>query len=100
MCIRDSLPVVHVDGDEQHGRAAAFPGAHAADFQLQDVYKRQLQAVAACTPGGASVSFMDLSIEAEAFGANIRFSEDEVPTVVAVSYTHLAGNPQCPLIRK
>lgn len=30
----------------------------------------------------ASVSMMDLSVEAEAFGAQIRVSEDEVPTVI------------------
>ena len=30
----------------------------------------------------ASVSLMDLSVEAECFGATVRFSEDEVPTVV------------------
>ena len=30
----------------------------------------------------ASLSLMDLSVEAEAFGAPIRFSDDEVPTVV------------------
>lgn len=30
----------------------------------------------------AIMGFMDLSVEAEAFGANIRFSEDEVPTVI------------------
>lgn len=30
----------------------------------------------------AIMGFMDLSVEAEAFGANIRFSEDEVPIVV------------------
>ena len=30
----------------------------------------------------ASVSMMDLSVEAEAFGSEIRFSDDEVPTVV------------------
>ena len=31
---------------------------------------------------GASVSFMDLSVEAEAFGSQIVVSDDEVPTVV------------------
>lgn len=31
---------------------------------------------------GASVSLMDLSVEAEAFGSTIRFSDDEVPTVI------------------
>ncbi len=30
----------------------------------------------------ASVSLMDLSVEAEAFGSKIRFSDDEVPTVI------------------
>ena len=59
----------------------------------------------------ASVSMMDLSVEAEAFGCTIRFSDDEVPTVTGqlistreeaealgvpavgtapVSYTHLS----------
>ena len=31
---------------------------------------------------GASVSLMDLSLEAEAFGSTIRVSDDEVPTVI------------------
>ena len=35
----------------------------------------------------ASVSMMDLSVEAEAFGANVRFSDDEVPTVVGALVT-------------
>ncbi|MBQ7045890.1 MAG: uroporphyrinogen decarboxylase family protein [Clostridia bacterium] len=35
----------------------------------------------------ASVSMMDLSVEAEAFGANIHFSDDEVPTVVGALIT-------------
>ncbi len=30
----------------------------------------------------ASVSLMDLSVEAEAFGSTVRFSDDEVPTVI------------------
>lgn len=30
---------------------------------------------------GASLNMMDLSVEAEAFGAEIRFAEDEIPTV-------------------
>ena len=30
----------------------------------------------------AAVSFMDLSVEAEAFGSQIRFTDDEIPTVV------------------
>ena len=35
----------------------------------------------------ASVSMMDLSVEAEAFGATVHFSEDEVPTVVGALVT-------------
>ena len=30
----------------------------------------------------ASVSMMDLSVEAEAFGSTVRFSDDEIPTVI------------------
>lgn len=42
-----------------------------------------MKAVADRTPNAAaSVSLMDLSVEAECFGAPIRVSDDEVPTVV------------------
>ena len=37
--------------------------------------------IAQKTNAAASVSLMDLSVEAECFGAEVRFSEDEVPTV-------------------
>ena len=37
--------------------------------------------VAGRVPAAASVSLMDLSVEAECFGASVRFSDDEVPTV-------------------
>ena len=47
-----------------------------------DLQARGMKAVADRTPNaGASVSLMDLSLEAECFGAPIRFSDDEVPTV-------------------
>lgn len=38
--------------------------------------------VAKSTDSAAAVSFMDLSVEAECFGANVRFSDTEVPTVI------------------
>lgn len=41
---------------------------------------RGMKAVADRADTAASVSLMDLSVEAEAFGAPIRFSDDEVPT--------------------
>lgn len=48
-----------------------------------DVQARGMKAVADNTPkAAASVSLMDLSVEAECFGAKIRISEDEVPTVI------------------
>ena len=40
-----------------------------------------MRLVAARTDAAASVSMMDLSVEAEAFGSAIRVSKDEVPTV-------------------
>lgn len=46
-----------------------------------ELQARGMQAVANEIDSPASVSFMDLSVEAEAFGAVVRFSDDEVPTV-------------------
>lgn len=43
---------------------------------------RGMKLVTEHTDSAASVSLMDLSVEAECFGAEIRVSEDEVPTVV------------------
>lgn len=43
---------------------------------------RGMKLVADRVPSAASVSLMDLSVEAEAFGSRIRVSADEVPTVV------------------
>lgn len=41
-----------------------------------------MEYVATRTDAAAAVSMMDLSVEAECFGSEIRFVEDEVPTVV------------------
>ncbi len=46
-----------------------------------DLQARGMKAVADRTNAGAAVSLMNLSLEAECFGAPIRFSDDEVPTV-------------------
>lgn len=45
-------------------------------------YAEGMKAIADRTDALASVSFMDLSLEAEAFGAEIKFVEGEVPTVI------------------
>lgn len=47
-----------------------------------DLQAEAMKIVAESTPdAAASVSMMDLSLEAEAFGSTIRVSDDEVPTV-------------------
>ena len=47
-----------------------------------DVQARGMYEIARRCPTTAAVSMMDLSVEAECFGAQIRVSDDEVPTVV------------------
>lgn len=47
-----------------------------------DLQAKGMKLVADRVPSGASVSLMDLSVEAEAFGSTIHISDDEVPTVV------------------
>ncbi len=42
-----------------------------------------MEAVARQWPTGATTMLMDLSVEAEAFGAEVRFEENEVPSVVS-----------------
>ena len=42
---------------------------------------RGMKAVAENTPAASSVSFMDLSVEAECFGATVTVTDDEVPTI-------------------
>lgn len=49
-----------------------------SDSELQ---AKGMKAVADHTDAAASVSFMDLSVEAECFGAKVVVSDDEVPTV-------------------
>ena len=47
-----------------------------------DLQAEGMKAVADRTDAYASVSMMDLSVEAEAFGSTIRFFDDEVPSVI------------------
>lgn len=54
-----------------------------------ELQARGMELVAARTDAAASVSLMDLSLEAECFGAKIRFFDDEVPTVVGSLVTTL-----------
>lgn len=55
-----------------------------SDSELQ---AKGMKLVADRTDSLASVSMMDLSVEAEAFGAQVIFSDDEVPTVTGALVT-------------
>lgn len=50
-----------------------------SDYQAEAMVR-----VAERVDSAASVSFMDLSVEAEAFGSQIRVTDDEVPTVLGL----------------
>ena len=50
---------------------------HDSDLQARGIIE-----IAKRCNAGAAVSFMDLSVEAEAFGSTIHVSDDEVPTVI------------------
>ena len=58
-----------------HARPAATLAKTAAPF------KSSIILVADRFDTGGAFSLMDLSVEAEAFGAPVHYSEDEVPTV-------------------
>lgn len=66
----------------------SFPSAQLLHVTVHELtHNAQLQAegivkVAQRTDAAAAVSMMDLSVEAEAFGCQIKASEDEVPTVI------------------
>jgi uroporphyrinogen decarboxylase len=47
-----------------------------------DLQAKGMKLIADRVDSAAAVSLMDLSIEAECFGSTIRFSDDEVPTVI------------------
>ena len=47
-----------------------------------DKQAKGMKLVADRIPSAAAVSMMDLSVEAEAFGATAHFSDDEVPTII------------------
>ena len=66
----------------------SFPAAQKLGVSVETLVKSaELQAqameiVAHETSSIAAVSLMDLSVEAEAFGAKVRFAQDEVPAII------------------
>ncbi len=68
----------------------AFPAVRLMNMGVDQVLSSaELQAEAVClaagrTPSAAAITFMDLSVEAEAFGAAVKMSESEVPSVEGI----------------
>lgn len=66
----------------------SFPAAQKMGVTVETLVKsadsqaEAMEIVARDTATIASVSLMDLSVEAEAFGAQVRFTQDEVPAIV------------------
>lgn len=66
----------------------SFPSVQLMGISVRDLISssdsqaRGMKLIADRVDAAASVSLMDLSLEAEAFGSTIRVSDDEVPTVV------------------
>lgn len=66
----------------------SFPCVQLQNVSVRDLVQNSalqaagMKVVADRVDSAATVSMMDLSVEAEAFGAQIIFSDDEVPTVV------------------
>lgn len=66
----------------------SFPAIQLMGISVKDlisdssVQAEGMKKIADRVDAAASVSLMDLSVEAECFGSQVRFSDDEVPTVV------------------
>ncbi len=66
----------------------SFPGVSLTGITVRELVQNSelqasvMKAVADRIPSGASVSMMDLSVEAEAFGSKVRMSDEEVPAIV------------------
>lgn len=74
---RLAMPIMTQPGISSIGRTV-----HEAVTQAA-IHAEAVRSVAASYPTAASTMIMDLSVEAEAFGSTIRFSDHEVPTVTA-----------------
>jgi len=71
-----------------------YPGLALINKNIMDVItdgQNQFECIKALAekyPSAAAVTIMDLSVEAEAFGSTIKFSEDEVPAVTNAIVTN------------
>ncbi len=83
------LLVKAAEADKKQGLPIlSFPAAQKLGVTVEELVKdaelqaKAIETVAKETDTIAAISLMDLSVEAEAFGANIRFAPDEIPAVV------------------
>ena len=66
----------------------SFPAIQMMDISVKQLISNAtlqacgMQTIARLCNTAAAVSLMDLSVEAQCFGATVRFSDDEVPTVI------------------
>lgn len=76
-----------IDSKEKTVPILSFPSTQLLGITVNelisssDMQIKGMNAIAERCNIGASVNMMDLSVEAEAFGAKIRFSDDDIPTV-------------------
>ena len=88
MSVRELLWNAAAVGGKKALPILSFPAAQKLGVTVETLVKSaELQAkameIVACeTMTIAAVSLMDLSVEAEAFGAAVRFTEDEVPAII------------------
>lgn len=74
--LRSALPIMTHPGIELIGRSVLDAVTDG------EIHARAVLALAERYPSLASSVIMDLTVEAEAFGAEVRFSEHEVPSIV------------------
>ena len=88
MNIRNLLWDAAKIGNKKAMPILSFPAAQKMGVSVEalvkssDLQAQAMQIVARDTPTIAAVSLMDLSVEAEAFGAQVRFTRDEVPAII------------------
>ena len=77
------------EGEKKALPILSFPGTQLIGKNVEELVSDGhlqalcMKAIADRFPTGAAFSLMDLSVEAEAFGSPVHYSEDEVPTVTA-----------------
>lgn len=89
---KKAMPILSFPAAQKMGVSVETP-VKSAELQSQ-----AMQIVARDTATIAAVSLMDLSVEAEAFGAQVRFTKDEVPAITGqlVSDEDEANNLEVP----